>query len=575
MNKIKLNLFALVTMAVAGSSLYAQSVEEGRKFYYYERYQSAKDQFEKVLASNPNDVDASYWLGQTLIDNNDSLAAKAVYQKALTTNANAPLLLVGMGEIELLEGKTNDARQRFETAISLTKGKDIGVFNAIGKANAYAAQGDANYALEKLNLATQVKKFNDANTYLLLGDAYRKLVDGGGAVTNYNKALVSDPKLAAAKHRIGKVYLTQNNKDYFLPAFEEAIQLDPNYAPAIYDLYTYWFERDINKSAGYFDKYLAVTDVKPSNEYDRISIIYARKAFQEAITAAQGKITADPNADPRYYKLIAYSYDELKDSVNAKNYLDQYFTKQKPDAFVPKDYVFRAQLFGKFPGNEDSSSAYFTKAIETDTVKANQLEYATAAANLMAQGKKFRRQIDWMTKLTVLKGDKLSELDYYNFSKAISDAITASTDTIQIMDLYPVGDSVTNAYITAFPDKPQGYSYRSLIAKKADKDTSKGLALVPIEQQNAFLQKNMTDAGKKTIFSNYYYQMLYYTEYAKGISRADGYKKAIEVAEKMIVLYPDAASQENQFAAKTKSQLQGALDKFQKSQAQQSKASSK
>ena len=38
--------------------------------------------------------------------------------------------------IELLEGKTNDARQRFETAISLSKAKDIDVLNAIGQANA-------------------------------------------------------------------------------------------------------------------------------------------------------------------------------------------------------------------------------------------------------------------------------------------------------------------------------------------------------------------------------------------------------------------------------------------------------
>ncbi len=42
-------------------------------------------------------------------------------------------------------------------------------------------------------------------------------IDGGNAVTAYNKALSLDPKLAEAKYKIGKIYLTQNNKEYFSP----------------------------------------------------------------------------------------------------------------------------------------------------------------------------------------------------------------------------------------------------------------------------------------------------------------------------------------------------------------------
>src|SRR5438105_7688099 len=217
-------IISFVTMTALGLNvLFAQSVEQGRKFLYYERYKSARDNFEKVLAANPNNIEATYWLGQTMLEQKDSVAAKNLYQKFLQQNGNAPLILIGEGEIELKEGKTNDARQRFETAISLTKGKDIDVLNAVGRANVDTKAGDATYAIEKLNLATQVKGFKDAETYLIMGDAYRKLIDGGNAVTSYNKALALDPKLAAAKQKIGKVYLTQGNKESFLPAFEDAI----------------------------------------------------------------------------------------------------------------------------------------------------------------------------------------------------------------------------------------------------------------------------------------------------------------------------------------------------------------
>jgi hypothetical protein len=43
-------LSLLVTIVVLGNSLFAQSVDDGRKFLYYERYKSAKDAFEKVIA---------------------------------------------------------------------------------------------------------------------------------------------------------------------------------------------------------------------------------------------------------------------------------------------------------------------------------------------------------------------------------------------------------------------------------------------------------------------------------------------------------------------------------------------
>ena len=127
MNKIKAALLFLTTMLVA-NFLHAQSVEDGKKFLYYEKYKSAKAVFEKLVAANPNNVDAAYWLGQTLIGLNkdeDIAGAKELYRKTLEANSNSALLTAGMGHIELLEGKTQDARNRFETAISLSQGKNV------------------------------------------------------------------------------------------------------------------------------------------------------------------------------------------------------------------------------------------------------------------------------------------------------------------------------------------------------------------------------------------------------------------------------------------------------------------
>ena len=111
MNKIKSGLLILMTLLLSNVVI-AQSIEDGRKFYYYERYQSAKNVFEKLVAADPNNVDAVYWLGQTLIGMEDLEGAKALYQKTLAANSNSPLILAGMGHVELLENKPQDARNR-------------------------------------------------------------------------------------------------------------------------------------------------------------------------------------------------------------------------------------------------------------------------------------------------------------------------------------------------------------------------------------------------------------------------------------------------------------------------------
>ena len=522
MKKVRFSL--LVAMVMVSHALLAQAVEQGKKFLYYQRYKSAKETFEKVLASNPNDINAVYWLGQTLLldpDLKDSVGAKALYQKALQTNGSAPLLLAGIGDIELREGKTADARQHFETAISLTKGKEIGVLNAIGQANADARNGDAPYAIEKLNQATLVKNFNNPDTYIIMGDVYRKLIDGGNAVLSYQKALSLDPKMAAAKYKIGKVYLTQNNKEYFLPAFEDAISLDPSYAPAYFALFDYWFYRDIDKAAGYFDKYLAVSDKTDENEYDRVSIIWGRKKYPEAIAAAQQDLAAlGANANPKYYKLIAYAYNDEGDSVNAKINLDQYFAKQKPDNFIPKDYSFRAQVLSKFPGNDSLVMQNYQLAIDKDTSFDNKMDLIKEASDLAKRTGNKPANAFWQGRMYNLKKNP-SNSDLYNWGIANYQAGNFKT-----------ADSIfCGVYETKYPSEIFGYLWcaRSLRAQD-DSANSGGLAVASYEKLAQQARSLDSVKYKNQAVESYFYLASYYNDIKKDKPAAISYlKKILEV----------------------------------------------
>jgi tetratricopeptide (TPR) repeat protein len=518
--RMKKYIYSLVLAAVTcGGSLFAQSVDQGKKLFYYERYKSAKEAFEKALASNPNDNKASYWLGQTLLELKDTAAAKALFQKALASNGNAPELLVGMGHLELLEGKKEEARQRFETAISLTKGKDVGVLNAIGHSIVEVKDGDAKFVIEKLTPLTTQKGFNSPETWIVIGDAYRKLGDGGNAITSYQRALQIDPNQAAAKHRISKIYMTQKNTEVFLPALEEAIRLDPNYAPGYFDLYYYYFSRDVNKAKDYFDKFLAVTDATPANDYERTSILFAGRRYDEAIKTAQEYISKlGDNADPRYYKLIAYSYDELKDSVNAKKYLDEYFVKQKPDAFMPKDYEFRAILLSKFPGNEQEAIANYDKAIALDTAQASRLELMTNAAAQAKKSGNRELEAEYLGRLYQVKKDP-SNVDMYNWGFANYQAKN-----------YQRADSIFTQYQAKYPNEIYGYLWTARSKQAMDTSMAQGIAVPDYEKLAQKAMELDPVKYKGQAVSAYFYLVQYHNDIKKDKAAAMKYlDKILEV----------------------------------------------
>lgn len=498
-------LLSLTFAVVISNMLFAQNVDQGRKLLYYERYKGAKETFEKVLAANPNNIDAVYWLGQTLLEMRDSIAAKALYQKALASNGNAPLLLAGIGQVELMEGKANDARQRFETALTLTKNRDINVLNAVARANVNARPGDAKYAIEKLNQATQVKGFKDAETYLLLGDAYRKLIDGGNAVTSYNKALTLDPKLAAAKTRIGRVYLTQNNPEYFLPAFESATQLDPAYIPAYYELFYYYYFRDVNKAAGYLDKYIANTDPGEEVEYLKTDFLYASAKFKEARDKAQQLISQyGEKVNPRMYRLIAYTSDTLGDMAAAKQAMTTFLAKAPGDLVLPADYEELANINAKTPGSEAEAFVNLQKAVEKDTAVVNKIKYIQKAAGLAKKQGNRKEEANWLG-VAYRLDPKPNQNDLYNWGYANYQAAN-----------YKTADSIfCNVYQSQYPNEIYGYLWCARSLQAQDTTMAQGLAVDAYKKLAEMAIKIDSVKFKTQAISSHFYLVQYYNDIKK------------------------------------------------------------
>jgi len=511
MKKIKTGLM-FVSLVLLSGFLFAQSVEDGKTMMYYERYKSAKDIFQKILASNPANEEAAYWLGQTYLASDEVTAkdiadAKALYQAKLSANPNSPLLIAGMGHIELIEGKKQDARNRFETAISLSQGKSIPVLNAVGFANANpdSKNGDAAYAIEKLKQATQIKKFNDPDVYANLGDAYRKFYDGGNAILSYEAALALNPAYARAKYRIGKVYQTQGatQEPIYMKYFNEAIAMDSKYAPVYNNLFNYYYENNVSRSAEFLDKWLANSDDDPKACYYRASLKYAQGLFNEAISKADECIAAGgTNPYPNLFGLKAYAYSKLKDSVNEKNSFEEYFKKQVPEKIGGGDYSTYAAVILKFPGNEATAGELTEKAVLLDSIVVNKVKYLKTMALVYEGQKDYLQAAKWYTRILDVKSD-FGKVDLYNSGYSYFRG-NSFDSAIQIF----------NKYINKFPEDIFGYYMVSKSYAAIDSTGAQGLAVAPymntIRIGEASVDKEKVKAqlvGSYKYFIEYYYNV--------------------------------------------------------------------
>jgi tetratricopeptide (TPR) repeat protein len=537
-----LSISLLLALTFVGGTVKAQTLEEGKRLLYYERFASAQAAFEKALNANPNNIDAVYWLGQTMIhrrDTRDTAGAKALYQKMLATNGNAPLLLAGMGHIELLYGNKTDSRQRFETAISLTKEKDINVLNAVAYANIDAKDGDPNYAIQKLTTATQIKRFNDPETYVLMGDAYRRLLDGGNAIQSYQKALDLNPKLAEAEMKEGIIYLTQNNREYFLPKFESAVTMDPAYAPAYQQLFLYWYLRDVNKAADYLDKYAANSDQGADLEYMKAGMLYVSGKVAESRTRAQQLIGQyGANVSPRMYKLVAFASDSLGDYTTAREAMANFFAKADSTIILPTDYEEFGKIYGKLTDSVTRSMAYqyYAKAIMVDTLDGDKMKFAGEALDLA-------KQMHDKQAAALISGAVYNSLK----SPTNSDLFKYGTANYSAGN-YKTADSIfCGVYESRYPNEIFGYLWCARSKQAQDDSTnSQGLAVDAYTKLAQFARSSPDSAKYKTqIVGAYFYLASYYNDIKKDKS------KAIENMQKVLEVDPTNASAQKVLAMLT------------------------
>ncbi|HJS53357.1 MAG TPA: hypothetical protein VJ765_02405, partial [Chitinophagaceae bacterium] len=342
------------------------------------------------------------------------------------------------------------------------KGDDPGVLNAIGRANVDAKEGNLIYAVEKLEMALQRDPKN-ADIALNLGNAYRKKdpgQGGGKAYEMYKLAAQLNPAFAYPWVRIGKLFETQKQWDLVLENLNKAVQVDPNFSPAYYELFFYYFfaKQDYNTAEQMLQKYANSRPNEDKSETDYLSaqLCWVRKNYDCAIAKAESvKTTMGTKVKPRILKLLAYSYLGKNDFTTAKKYVDEFFAKEK-EGFVAPDYQLKVDIYAGAGTPCEELYNVFMEGVTADTVLSTKFELMDKAADYFKTKKCTGQEADM-------------RLAMYNARPNASPTYLVNIGILysQAGELLKA-DTVFANYIALAPDSIYGYYWRGRINYSLD-----------------------------------------------------------------------------------------------------------
>jgi len=545
MKKLVLLMMSVAFLATGLKAQVAPSpLAEGMKLLNYEKNKSALDFFKSALDKNPNDPETTFWYGQALLAQNYNgvptpefiQKTKTLYQQALQAKGNDAWLLVGMAHIQSLEGA--DAalvKNNLELAITTSKvekGRNKGknnadIINAIGRVYAELPMnvGDHRFAIDKLKevISSYEEATINPNLYLNLGINYLKLggENGGEAVSAFSKAIDRDAKNAYAYYRIGKIYQSQSNKEVFEENYDKAVAIDPSISPVYVSLYTYYASIDTTKARKNLDLFLQYADKDPAFDYLYADYLFQVAQYDASLAKAKSLEAAiGVETYPRIAVLLAYNYDRKGDSVSAKKYIEQFINNNPTDKVLPNDYVLAVKVMSKFSGNEAAVASILEKAIAAEpNNKANAQKLYKLGYEMFEKASLYSDAAKWYAKYSAVRGVK-DETYYY---KTASIAINAKDGA--------TAAATAKEYITAFPDRQNGYLYNVKAARLLDTANNLGILFEAINLQNTFLVKD-TEKNKQALINNYYTLIGYYNE-------TKAYENAVLMCDKVLELVPN------------------------------------
>jgi len=224
----------------------------------------------------------------------------------------------------------------------------------------------------------------------------------------------------------------------------------------------------------------------------------------------------------RVYRLMAYSTVDKKDTANAKQYIDTYFQKAKPEEITALDYSLKANIYSAIPGQEDVVFTSYLDGLKADTVLDNKIDLLKQGSKFFADRKQYEKEGQLELRLLALKPTPTIN-DYFAPGLAFYRTKTDSG--------YARSYNLFKTVSEKFPDQSFGWEWmynNAIVIDTVKRDS------IAVPAALALLKFAQTDTVKyaKQISNASYYLATYYLEVKKDKDKAIGYLRMMQAASK-------------------------------------------
>lgn len=406
-------------MAVISINSVAQTKDDAVRKTLNERYESAETDLKELIAREPANGELYHAAGDNYFYWGEIESAEAMFRKGIEMAPTNPLNYAGLGRVAWFKGDDAVNVAQFEKAVALMNtrsnkvSKPVQQLTYLKMAEVYLQSTKKNLpkALEYINLALNIDDKNP-EVYVQLGEYYgiRDGINLSSAVTEFNNALNLNPKYVRALVRKGAMYVSIKSTSQALDYFNEAIAIDPTFAPVYREKAELQYRLGMFKEAvETYKKYLELNNSCTAQQR-YATFIFLTKDYKLANEELEKALPCNPDK-PVMYRIMGYTNYELGNYAKAQEMLDKYFeicnTKGKP---VPngEDFSYKGKILSKL-GQDSLSILAFEEGIRVDT---NYLDGYSDAAAVYSKLKKYDKASSYY-KIKIAKSKEVKPLDYY------------------------------------------------------------------------------------------------------------------------------------------------------------------
>jgi len=368
---------------------------------------------------------------------------------------------------------------------------------------------------------------NDAETEILLGDAYLLQNQAGSAVTAYENAASMEPKNGKPHHKRGLVFVRANPVES-QAAFEKAVAVDPEFTHAYDELIDiYYQQKQVDKAIEAAEKFQKLTS-DPEQNKEKLALIYVMKGDYVKANEIFNQIITKENVRPiiwRFHRQSLLATKTSADSLQSVRVAEEFLSKAKPEDILPKDYLELGKLYIIIKQLPDSLGiVQFDKALQLDP---KYVEAAQIKAETLFKMRNYKQAVEAYEYLFTIKA-KPSATDQLNLARSYSG-----------IENYPKADTVYTKLVEQYPTNSAVVALAAGVKSNLDPNSEKWLAKSLYEKVIELATADPTKTSKKDLITAYKYMGSYYA------IKENSMAKGKEYFEKVLAIDPtDKQAQE-------------------------------